>query len=192
MNLILGTANFCNDYGKRLERDECLKILDRAYELGVWGIDTAVSYGDSSKVVQEWHDNNPYKDMVTFSKAKLSEPMPSGTVHYRLGHSTFCSMDWRGYDGLSVYTTHWADKALESGWLQAPFSPLNTEFKKYASHERFIARSIFCGGKLQRSHPEDVARLVFGFLKSHEVKNAVFGVESIEELELIVRVANEK
>lgn len=163
MNLILGTANFCNDYGKRLEKDECFKILDRAKELGIDTLATAFDYGIEIAVEHGlWNLIHKYEPgKIRFGKRDglsldvLDRPIPSDTL------------------------------------LMAPFNPLNYSFRALASQDSFIARSIFCGGKLQRSHPEDVARLVFGFLKSHEVRNAVFGVESIEELELIVKVANE-
>ena len=82
-------------------------------------------------------------------------------------------------------------KPIRTDLLMAPFNPINHSFRQFASYDWFIARSIFCGGKLQRSNKEDVARLCMGFLKSHDVENCVFGVESIEELELNVRVASE-
>lgn len=166
MNLILGTANFCRDYGKRLEKDECFKLLDRAKELGIKTVATAFDYG--MEVVDE------YGWMDRIHKVKPKE------------------IEWDGYSGISIDYVSELCEYVKPSIIMAPFNPLDTRFKPLVYDENFIVRSIFCGGKLQRSHPEDVARLVFGFLKSHEVKNAVFGVESIEELELIVRVANEK
>lgn len=163
MNLILGTANFNRDYGKRLEKDECFKILDRAKELGVKTVATAFDYGYDVISEYGWED-------------VLHKPEPG-------------IITWNGVDGITV------DKPgviCTKGLVMAPFNPLNLDFKYIVPYDGFIARSIFCGGRLQRSHPEDVARLCFGFLKSHGVKNAVFGVESIEELELNVRVANER
>ncbi len=162
MNLILGTANFMNSYGKRLEKDECFRILDRAKELGIETVATAFDYG--IEVVREYG----WEDI-------LHKPEPG-------------IIEWRGLCGNS------ADSLSDPSatyWLMAPFNPLNREFMFFSHEDRFIARSIFCGGKLQRSNKEDVACLCFGFLKSHGVKNCVFGVESIEELELNVRVANE-
>lgn len=166
MNLILGTANFCRDYGKRLERDECFQILDRAKELGIKTVATAFDYGDSIADEYGWEDR-----IYKWDKTQ--------------------KLTWRGFPGLSMDEPFFADTELRDNFIMAPFNPLNLSFKPYCSHPRFIARSIFCGGKLQRSNPEDIAKLCLGFLKSNEVKNAVFGVESIEELELVVRVANE-
>ena len=162
MNLILGTANFCNDYGKRLERDECLRILDRARELGIKTVATAFDYGEDIANEYGWSADRVYK--------------------YEPYH-----IKWHGVDGL---TTDDIDDAYTE-LIMAPFNPMNHSFRLHSSSYLFIARSIFCGGRLQRSNKEDVARLCFGFLKSHDVKNAVFGVESIEELELNVRIANE-
>jgi aryl-alcohol dehydrogenase-like predicted oxidoreductase len=168
MNLILGCANFCADYGKRLEKDECFRILDRAKELGIETVATAFDYGID--VVNEYG----WKDIL----------------HKKCGQH----LEWGDRIGLSLEEPYFATSIIQYGrtFVMGPFNPLNYSFKCVADRNDFVARSIFCGGKLQRSNQEDVARLVFGFLKSHEVKNAVFGVESIEELELVVRVANEK
>lgn len=162
MNLILGTANFNRPYGMAMDRQTCLNVLNRAEALGIRTIATAFDYGVEIADEYGWVDR----------------------IHkYEPEHIT-----WRGRYGMTVDSM----PCFMGELLMGPFNPLNYEFRACVSSENFIARSIFCGGKLQRSHPEDVARLVFGFLKSHDVKNAVFGVESIEELELIVRVANEK
>lgn len=162
MNLILGTSNFMRDYGKRLEKDECFKLLDRAKELGIKTVATAFDYGMDIVVEHGLWD-----------------------IVYKYEHG---KIRWGQLSGFSLDNP----ETFLGGLVMAPFNPLDLRFKYTASEEFFIARSIFCGGKLQRSNKEDIARLCFGFLKSHDVKNAVFGVESIEELELNVMVANEK
>lgn len=164
MNLILGTANFCKDYGKRLEKDECFRILDRAKELGIKTVATAFDYGKDVVDEYGWVD-----------RVHKYEPK---------------KLKWGELYGSTI-DTPLNRPSLYFNILMAPFNPFDYSFNLVAAHPHFIARSIFCGGRLQRSHPEDVARLCFGFLKSHDVKNAVFGVESIEELELNVRIANE-
>ena len=164
MNLILGTANFNRDgYGKRLEKDECFKFLDRAKELGIKTIATAFDYGIGIASEYGWEDI-------------LHKASPGLLV-------------W----GDKVGKTLNVPEIVEfNSLIMAPFNPLNYSFVNWVSWPLFIARSIFCGGRLQRSNKEDVARICFGFLKSHGVKNCVFGVESIEELELNVRIALEE
>jgi hypothetical protein len=163
MNLILGTANWNRPgYGKELSKDECFKLMDRAKELGIKTLATAFDYGKDVADEYGWED-------------RIHKVSPG-------------EIEWMGYSGKSLDSP----ETYIGGLIMAPFNPLDYRFKATSSADFFIARSIFCGGRLQRSNKEDIARLVFGFLKSHEVKNAVFGVESIEELELIVRVANEK
>lgn len=167
MNLILGTANFCNDYGKRLEKDECFRILDRAKELGIKTVATAFDYGKDVVDEYGWVDR----------------------VH-KFDHGL---IEWGNLKGYTLDEYMPGIALPVPSLLMVPFNPLNYSFVHLIDNKHFtiIARSIFCGGRLQRSHPEDVARLCFGFLKSHDVKNCVFGVESIEELELNVRIANE-
>lgn len=169
MHLILGTANWARDgYGKRLEKDECFKILDQAKALGIKTVATAFDYG--IEVVREYG----WEDVL-----HKCEPW---------------KISWNGASGVTLDRIIPGTSLLVPTLLMAPLNPLDYSFLPISNHRdvTFIARSIFCGGKLQRSNKEDVARLCFGFLKSHDVKNAVFGVESIEELELNVRIANEK
>lgn len=162
MNLILGTANFNRPYGKFLDTDECFKLLDRAKALGIKTLATAFDYGSEIAAEYGW------KDIV-----HKYEPM---------------KIRWNGLEGISL------DKLPIDGFsgdlLMAPFNPLNYSFRPLVAAPFFIARSIFYGGRFQRTNKEDVARMIFGFLKSHEVKNCVFGVESIEELEVNVEAAN--
>jgi len=53
--LIIGSANFGLKYGvankKKLKRKDIFEILDYAEKIKVWGIDTAVSYGDAEDVI---------------------------------------------------------------------------------------------------------------------------------------------
>lgn len=52
--LVLGTANFGMEYGissKKVGVKEALKILERAAEEGIWGVDTAVVYGHAEDIL---------------------------------------------------------------------------------------------------------------------------------------------
>lgn len=162
MNLILGTANFNRDYGQRLERDECFLILDRAKELGIKTLATAFDYGTEIADEYGWRD-------------RLHKVSPKKIV-------------WGGISGVTFDDV---GPISPNRWIMAPFNPLDYRFKHYID-KWFIARSIFCGGRIQSGDTETTAKLVFGFLHSHNIKYAVFGVESLDELELIVRVAHEK
>lgn len=145
-----------------MDRIACLNILKRAEELGIKTIATAFDYGKDIADEYGWED-------------RLHKPRTE-------------EIEWNELTGKTLDNPDGKMHQL----LMAPLNPMNLDFLPYVPYQTFVARSIFCGGKLQRSNKEDVARLVFGFLKSHGVKNAVVGVESIEELELIVRVENEK
>lgn len=56
--LILGTANFGMEYGiscgRKLSKEEVFKIINRALSEGIWGLDTAIAYGDAHKVLGEY------------------------------------------------------------------------------------------------------------------------------------------
>lgn len=187
VNLILGTANWCNDYGKRLERDECFRLMDKAKELGIYALDTAVAYGGSEAVIKEWLDRG--NQMTVFSKG-TNEQLPT-IGDYKLLHNEnqIKTCNAKLWDGFSIYDSKWS--GWLHGWVQAPFNPLNYEFRFWAHNDNFIARSIFVGGHVWKGDREDIARLTYGFLRSHSVKNCVFGVESVEELEMNVRIARD-
>ena len=58
--IVLGTAHFGLDYGIHNERgkvppEEVFKILNRAHESGMYYMDTATVYGDSEKVIGQYH-----------------------------------------------------------------------------------------------------------------------------------------
>ncbi|MCS7263079.1 MAG: aldo/keto reductase [Aquificaceae bacterium] len=55
---VLGTANFGMEYGiscgRKLKKEEVFEILDRALYEGIWGVDTAVAYGEAHSVLGEY------------------------------------------------------------------------------------------------------------------------------------------
>ncbi|MCS7308338.1 MAG: aldo/keto reductase [Aquificaceae bacterium] len=55
---ILGTANFGMEYGiacgGKLSKEEAFQILDRALSEGIWGVDTAIAYGEAHSVLGEY------------------------------------------------------------------------------------------------------------------------------------------
>jgi aryl-alcohol dehydrogenase-like predicted oxidoreductase len=56
--IAIGTVNFGMDYGlsgrKKLTRVEVFQILDFGRSIGIWGVDTAKSYGESELVIGEF------------------------------------------------------------------------------------------------------------------------------------------
>ncbi|MEN3034246.1 MAG: aldo/keto reductase [Aquificaceae bacterium] len=55
---VLGTANFGMEYGiacgRKLSKQEAFEILDIALFRGIWGVDTAVAYGEAHNVLGEY------------------------------------------------------------------------------------------------------------------------------------------
>ncbi|MAU58226.1 MAG: hypothetical protein CMC33_01020 [Flavobacteriaceae bacterium] len=72
--LILGTVQLGTKYGinnssGQPDMNESLKILDKAYHLGVRSLDTAESYGDSYKIIGQYHKKFPSKIFKIFDKS---------------------------------------------------------------------------------------------------------------------------
>ena len=144
MNLILGTATFGNDYGRRLEKEECFEILDRAQELGVWGIDTASGYGQSEEIIHEWINqkkDKPKNEMVIFSKYPSSKF--SGMAKVMLLHDEKQVIGSGNWAGCSFYTPELLSLYKRNiQWYQCPFNPMNLTFKQWAHEPGFIAWSV--------------------------------------------------
>lgn len=72
--LILGTVQLGTKYGinnssGKPNMNDSLNILDKAYHLGVRGLDTAESYGDSYKIIGQYHKKFPSKIFKIFDKS---------------------------------------------------------------------------------------------------------------------------
>lgn len=61
--IILGTVQFGTNYGinntkGRPSKEDVFQILDKAFSLGIGILDTAEAYGDSHKIISEYHLNS--------------------------------------------------------------------------------------------------------------------------------------
>jgi pyridoxine 4-dehydrogenase len=100
-------------WGPPEDRDECVRVLRRAVELGVNFIDTADSYGPyvSEEIIHE--ALHPYTDLVIATKAGLLRTGPN--VWIPLGNPSYlrqeCEMSLRrlGVDRIDLYQLHRID-----------------------------------------------------------------------------------
>ncbi len=74
--IILGTVQFGIKYGinnikGRPSKKSVFQILDRAYELGIRTLDTAEAYGDSHRIISEYHSssNNRFEIITKYSSS---------------------------------------------------------------------------------------------------------------------------
>ncbi|MDD4867890.1 MAG: aldo/keto reductase [Mycobacterium sp.] len=100
-------------WGPPADRDECLRVLRRAVDLGVNFIDTADSYGPyvSEEIIHE--ALHPYEGLVIATKAGLLRTGPD--VWIPLGNPTYlrqeCEMSLRrlGVDTIDLFQLHRID-----------------------------------------------------------------------------------
>src|SRR3954464_8698565 len=100
-------------WGPPADRDECVRVLRRAVELGVNFIDTADSYGPyfSEEIIHE--ALHPYEGLVIATKAGLLRTGPD--VWVPLGNPSYlrqeCEMSLRrlGVDTIDLYQLHRID-----------------------------------------------------------------------------------
>jgi aryl-alcohol dehydrogenase-like predicted oxidoreductase len=101
-------------WGPPADRDECVRVLRRAVELGVNFIDTADSYGPyfSEEIIHE--ALHPYDGLVIATKAGLLRTGPD--VWIPLGNPSYlrqeCEMSLRrlGVDTIDLFQLHRIDK----------------------------------------------------------------------------------
>jgi aryl-alcohol dehydrogenase-like predicted oxidoreductase len=101
-------------WGPPADRDECVRVLRRAVELGVNFIDTADSYGPyvSEEIIHE--ALHPYEGLVIATKAGLLRTGPD--VWIPLGHPSYlrqeCEMSLRrlGVDTIDLFQLHRIDE----------------------------------------------------------------------------------
>ncbi|MDT5140461.1 MAG: pyridoxine 4-dehydrogenase [Mycobacterium sp.] len=101
-------------WGPPADRDECVRVLRRAVELGVNFIDTADSYGPyiCEEIIHE--ALHPYEGLVIATKAGLLRTGPD--VWIPLGHPSYlrqeCEMSLRrlGVDTIDLYQLHRIDE----------------------------------------------------------------------------------
>ena len=117
-------------WGPPADRDECVRVLRRAADLGVNFIDTADSYGPyiSEDIIHE--ALHPYDGLVIATKAGLLRTGPD--IWIPLGNPAYlrqeCEMSLRrlGVDTIDLFQLHRVDRTfpLAAGPLAAPDGPL--------------------------------------------------------------------
>ena len=103
-------------YGKIGEDSERLKILDRAYELGVRHWDTADMYGDNENLISTWFRKNPHKREDIFLATKFGAIFSSEGVMSIRSDPEYVriacekSLKMLGVDSIDLYYCHRVDE----------------------------------------------------------------------------------
>lgn len=110
--LVLGTVQFGlkyginNKYGKP-SREYSLKILDKAYELGIRIFDTAFAYGDAEDVLGEWISaRGNGNDIKVTSKLKPNIFENGTSVKQIIHEQVYRSLERLNIDHLDGYLLH--------------------------------------------------------------------------------------
>lgn len=224
--LALGTAQFGLDYGnngsaKRISKDEVLKILLYAVEVGIRKLDTAESYGDAENILGELiASNSSLKgkfDIISKSdcgnKYELSELRLRARPYAYLVHEFEAFLRYgygytgpfAGKKGFSIYHLHeldyLLDKKVDFDLIQIPYSILDNKFALYLDelkkqNKEIYARSIFLNGRVFKRKPAADAVKVMGAclyfcLKEKRLDYIVVGIDSLAHLKQIVKTAED-
>lgn len=173
MQLILGTAEFGKAYGEGVKEppseQEVVKILNLAWEAGIKALDTADTYG-LDKV-------RPY--FGRFGEIYKTRDLkdPKTWYHYQPFEIPVKTTQ------ASVYNREQLE-GLNS--VIVPLSIGNTEFAYNLGVPTVYARSVFNRGKLLKDGY--TVRDCISFVKRHSPNGIIVGVNSVQELEEILKV----
>jgi aryl-alcohol dehydrogenase-like predicted oxidoreductase len=85
---IMGTAQLTDVYGiancreRGMDEEEALAFLDRAWELGIDGLDTAPGYGDSERMIGRWLERMlQVRPSICTKLSGIGEDVPVEDVH---------------------------------------------------------------------------------------------------------------
>jgi aryl-alcohol dehydrogenase-like predicted oxidoreductase len=204
--LILGTANFTQNYGikngKQIPPDEVQKILETAIDNGINFVDTSTAYVDI------------YSHPIKFIKKinKVGDYLHySGCLELAHGFDRINDEQW---DGVSVDTPEEAVKAakMKMSIIQFPLNVfdhniMRTKFFRLARKHKIttIARSVFLQGLLLLENPPigkgyiekldsvirpyGISRKEAAFLFVYDnpnIDNIVVGVDTAEQLKELI------
>lgn len=144
--MILGTANFGNEYrGKKIEKEECFKLLEYFEKNGGKLIDTAGDYGYSKNIIEEYLINNNSKLKILYKLLFIDN-----VFNKILTEKYLEAIIWRGKildigygkNGQSIYYPHELDPKSKITII-----PDSNLFDLYLPimklHSKVYARSIF-------------------------------------------------
>ena len=108
----IGSAQFGLDYGinndkGKISSQEVALILERAHELGLRNIDTAVAYGDSHKVLGECNLSN-WNITTKISKIRSEFNIPD-TIYSEVSRS----LDILNIESISAVLVHDANQLID-------------------------------------------------------------------------------
>lgn len=170
--MILGTANFGNEYrGKKIEKEECFKLLEYFENNGGKLIDTAGDYGDSIKIIKEY--------IINFSKLKiLYKPIFIDNVFDKIIDVKYLeAIIWRGKildigyskNGQSIYYPHELDPKSKITIIPASdiFRPYIPVMRLHS--EKIYIRSINTLG-------------INANIGTHGIDDIIIGVDNMDQL----------
>lgn len=171
MKLILGTAEFgMRPYGDGItappNRQEILKILNLAWESGIDTLDTADTYG--TEAITDLFGG--------FKQIFKSRKVQGAYYHYAPGESRI-----EGVKQASVYDLEQV-QGLDS--VIVPLNINNTLFKDVKAPIVYV-RSVFDRGKLLKEGY--TVKDCLTFVKRHSPQGVIVGVNSVKELEDILK-----
>lgn len=194
--LCLGTAQFGLEFygNKARPQDTTIKaIIDCAHEAGIRWADCSPGYGFQFPARDDW------KVCVKFKANDLHRVgfYASGYSHIIMSHEPQAEYLVRaakasGYKGLIGASMYWPE--VRPSWAQAVQFPLSLADRRYETlakahqYTRF-ARSVFLQGKLLQMGY--TISQCLGYVLRQPVDYAVVGVNSVAEMEEIIKAAND-
>ena len=184
MKVILGTANFGEEYGwSHTKAREVHKIMDKALDLGIDTIETAYDYHCLDTLCERKKDFNFIFKADTEEQFREAEDS-LGDITSMKHHPPYDGWWYR-----SIYNTEY----ISYGTSEFPFNIIDQRFGKYLEDRGYsIARSVFIQGlafKMPDFHGIPFYHLCWNFVRNNpNIDGIVVGVDTAAQLEDIFRI----
>lgn len=188
MRVILGTANFGEEYGwSQTKAREVHKIMDKALDLGIDTIETAYDYHCLDTLCERKKDFNFIFKADT--EGQFREAEDSLGFVARMKHHPPFYKGWEGISMLDPSEPFDADVKL----VEIPYNIVDQRFGEYViSESEIIARSVFIQGlafKMPDFHGIPFYHLCWNFVRNNpNIDGVVVGVDTAAQLEDIFRI----
>jgi aryl-alcohol dehydrogenase-like predicted oxidoreductase len=118
-------------FGRGIEHDEAMAIMDRAWEAGIRWFDTADAYGGgaSERWIGEWIRERGVRPQLTTKvfHSTTGTPGDTGLAPERIRRQLDSSLERLGVDGVDLYLAHEEDVDVPLGETVACFAELRGE-----------------------------------------------------------------
>ena len=187
MKIILGTANFGEEYGwSHVKAKEVNKILDTALDLGIDTIETAYDYHCWDTLKERRNDFKFIWKCDTIDEIMTGHELLDGNIVLMKHHPPY--IEWKHRSVYNPDDCSW-------GMCEFPYNIVDQRFGKHLGNYGYsMARSVFIQGLafgMPDFHGVPFYHLCWNFVRNNpNIDGIVVGVDTAEQLKDILSIPN--